>query len=107
MAVLLVVALALVTPAAGPSRGADHDYLSVHLLFPLHHGSYVAHGDAWTDDRAEGDVPISVRQPAVSAAGPPVDAASLVGNGLAMAGLVGFIDRVVMRGRPRLADSAT
>jgi NitT/TauT family transport system permease protein len=41
---------------------------------------------------------------------PPKVYAAMVGAallGLAMAGLVGFIDRVVMRGRPRLADSAT
>ena len=88
MAVLLVVALALVTPASGPSRGAAHDFLSVHLLFPHHHDSYVPHRADDRVDRAEDETPTSLRQPAILSAGPLADAASLASKGLAMAGLL-------------------
>jgi hypothetical protein len=92
---LLVVALALVTPVAGPSRGAAHDLLSVHLLFPHHHDSYVPHGAVERDNRADerddrpgDDALTSLERPAFSAAGPLADAASLASKGLVMAGLL-------------------
>ena len=87
MAVLLVVALALVTPAAGPSHGNAHDFMSVHLLLPHHHDSFVPHGAVERDDRAENDTVMAPRQPALSSAEPIVNAASLASNSLVMGGL--------------------
>src|SRR5215207_11540057 len=86
--VLLALALALVTPATGPARGGAHDFVAVHLLFPHHHDSYVPHGAFAAVDGAEDDAPVSDRQPALSAAGPLADAASLASKGLAMAGVL-------------------
>src|SRR5262245_16930299 len=97
VAVLLVVGLALVTPAAGPSRGHDHDFLSVHLLFPHHHDAFVPHDAIVGEDGAEDDARMSDRQPAISAAGPLVDGASLAGNGLMMTSLAFMLSLGLLR----------
>jgi hypothetical protein len=87
--VLLVVALALVTPAAGPSRGNAHDFVSVHLIFPHHHDAQTGHGAAG-DDLALAGLVDAFDEPSFSAAGPLADAASLASKGLAMA-VVAFV----------------
>jgi hypothetical protein len=88
LAALLIVALALVTPAAGPSRGAAHDFVSVHLIFPHHHDAHAGHVSVAADDRAEDDLLTWLRQPALSAAGLLTDAAGLAGKGLVMAAVL-------------------
>jgi hypothetical protein len=88
LAALLIVALTLVTPAAGPSRGAAHDFVSVHLIFPHHHDAHAGHAAVAADDRAEDDLLTWLRQPALSAAGRLTDAASLAGKGLVMAAVL-------------------
>jgi hypothetical protein len=97
VAALLTLALALVAPASGPSRGGAHDFVSVHLIFPHHHGSHPESDARVADDLADDDVLRALGQPAYSSPGPLADAASLASKSLVMAGLLFVLAQVAHR----------
>jgi hypothetical protein len=97
VAVLLTLALALVTPAAGPSHGGAHDFVSVHLIFPHRHSSHPDAGTFAADNLAEDDALRELGQPAFSAPGQLADAASLASKSLVMAGLLFAVVHGVLR----------